>query len=57
MYFRGDYAEAEKLIDYLIFTEDLPQGKLHHISGWIKYKLGKLSDAITMLPLSTLYKG
>jgi len=49
MYFGGDYAVAEKIIDYLIFTEDLPQGRLHHISGWIKYKLGKLSEAVTML--------
>lgn len=49
MYFRGDYEQAEKIVDYLIFTEDLPQGRLHHISAWLKYKLGKLSDAITML--------
>lgn len=49
MLFRGDYEESEKIIDYLISTEEPPQGLLHHISAWLKYKQGKLSEAITML--------
>jgi len=49
MLFRGDYEESEKIIDYLIYTEQLPQGLLHHISAWLKYKQGKLSEAIIML--------
>jgi hypothetical protein len=60
MFFRGDYEKAEKIIDYLIFTEDLPQGKLHHMSAWIKYELGRLSEAITMLldcPQAALCEG
>lgn len=49
MLFRGDYEESEKIIDYLIYTEQPPKGLLHHISAWLKYKQGKLSEAITML--------
>jgi hypothetical protein len=49
MLFRGDYEESEKIIDYLIKTEEPPQGLLHHISAWLKYKQGKLSEAIIML--------
>jgi hypothetical protein len=49
MLFRGNYEESEKIIDYLIYTELPPQGLLHHISAWLKYKQGKLSEAIIML--------
>ena len=49
MLFRGDYKESEKIIDYLIYTEEPPQGLLHHISAWLKYKQGKLAEAIIML--------
>jgi len=49
MLFRGDYEESEKIIDYLIHTEEPPQGILHHVSAWLKYKQGKLSEAIIML--------
>jgi tetratricopeptide (TPR) repeat protein len=52
MIFRGDHHSAEPIIDYLIYARAKipePWGLLHHVSAWVKYQQGKLSDAITML--------
>ena len=52
MIFRGDHQSAEPIIDYLIYARAKmaqPWGLLHHLSAWVKYQQGKLSDAITML--------
>jgi len=52
MIFRGDHQSAEPIIDYLIYARAKipePWGLLHHVSAWVKYQQGELSDAITML--------
>lgn len=51
MMMRGDYVSAEPIVDYLIYARMKlqPWGKLHHLSAWIKYHLGKLSDALIMM--------
>ena len=51
MMMRGDYVSAETLVDYLIYARMKlqPWGQLHHLSAWIKYHLGKLSDALIMM--------
>jgi hypothetical protein len=48
---RGDYASAEPIVDYLLYARLLlrPCGLPHHLSAWIKYHLGRLSDALVML--------
>jgi TPR repeat protein len=49
MIFRGDLDLAEQLVGYLILTEDQPQGRLHHLLGWIKFQRGKLDEALDVL--------
>ena len=48
---RGDYASAEPIVDYLLYARLLlrPCGLPHHLSAWIKYHLGRVSDALVML--------
>ena len=48
---RGDYASAEPIVDYLIYARlwTKPWGRLHHLSAWVKYHQGHLSDAIRMM--------
>jgi len=48
---RGDYASAEPIVDYLLYARILlrPCGLPHHLSAWIKYHLGRVSDALVML--------
>jgi hypothetical protein len=48
---RGDYASAEPIVDYLLYARLLlrPCGLAHHLSAWIKYHLGRVSDALMMI--------
>lgn len=48
---RGDYSSAEPLVDYLLYSRMLLGrfGLTHHLSAWIKYHLGRVSDALVLL--------
>lgn len=56
---RGDYASAEPIVDYLLYARLLlrPCGLAHHLSAWIKYHLGRISDALVMIEDCTFAVG
>jgi TPR repeat protein len=51
MILKGDCASAEPLVDYLLYARVSlkPRGSLWHLSAWIKYRQGKLDDALNAL--------
>ncbi len=51
MIFKGDHAAAEPIIDYLLYARLSlkPRGLLWHLSAWLKYRQGRLDDALNAL--------
>ena len=51
MIFKGDHAAAEPIVDYLLYAQLSlkPRGRLWHLSAWLKYRQGRLDDALSAL--------